>query len=181
VSALRLAPEVAAWAQAAADLVNTAPRATNPEERLTGLPALERLLAGCPEPAPPAAKDDVAALRQVRARLRAAFEAQTLAALAEALNPLLGEWGMRRGSAGWTLGPAAGEGVAGWFGARAARGLAELALAYDIDRLHLCGADDCLRAVVDVSRNGTRRYCSRTCASRVNVRRHRRVHDRHIG
>ena len=62
---------------------------------------------------------------------------------------------------------------AAWFGARAARGVTELALAYGVDRLHVCSAGDCLRAVVDVSRNGGRRYCSRTCATRTNVRRHR--------
>ena len=58
---------------------------------------------------------------------------------------------------------------------RAARGLAELAIAYGVERIHVCHADDCLRAVVDVSRNGTRRYCSRTCANRTNARRHRGV------
>ena len=46
-------------------------------------------------------------------------------------------------------------------------------IAYGIERLHMCSADDCLCAVVDVSRNGTRRYCSRTCANRTNSRRHR--------
>ena len=52
-------------------------------------------------------------------------------------------------------------------------GLAELAIAYGAERLHVCRAGDCLKAVADVSRNGTRRYCSRTCANRVNARRHR--------
>jgi predicted RNA-binding Zn ribbon-like protein len=54
-----------------------------------------------------------------------------------------------------------------------ARGLAELAAAYGTDRLHACAAEDCQVVLVDVSRNGARRFCSRTCSSRVNVRRHR--------
>jgi predicted RNA-binding Zn ribbon-like protein len=77
---------------------------------------------------------------------------------------------------GWALAPAADTALPDWFGARAARGLAELAIAYGVQRLHLCAADDCLCGVVDVSRNGSRRYCSRRCANRTNVRRHRLTH-----
>jgi predicted RNA-binding Zn ribbon-like protein len=73
----------------------------------------------------------------------------------------------------WTLGPVAGTGLAAWVGAHAARGLAEVAIDGGAERLHHCAADDCLRVLADVSRNGARRYCSRTCATRMNVRRHR--------
>jgi predicted RNA-binding Zn ribbon-like protein len=170
MSALRLAEGVAAWAQAAADLVNTAPRATDPGEKLTNAGQLERLL---PEPPPSCAETDLPAVREVRARLRTAFAAEDMDELAAALNPLLGPWRMERAGERWALGPAAGTDLAGWLGARAARALAELATTYGLERLHLCQADDCLSAVVDVSRNGARRYCSRTCASRVNVRRFR--------
>ena len=92
------------------------------------------------------------------------------------MNPLLarGALAADRERRRVRLGPVTEPRPAGWFGARAARGLAELVIAYGIERLHMCSADDCLRAVVDVSRNGTRRYCSRTCANRTNSRRHRR-------
>jgi predicted RNA-binding Zn ribbon-like protein len=173
MSALRLAPEVAAWAQAAADLVNTAPRATNPGEELVTPDDLARLL---PQTPPPFGAGDLAEVREVRERLRGAFAAAGMGELAEALNPLLGPWGLQRAGERWVLGPAPGDRVAAWLGARAARALAELASAYGLERLHICHADDCLSAVVDVSRNGTRRYCSRTCASRVNVRRFRELH-----
>jgi predicted RNA-binding Zn ribbon-like protein len=175
VTALRLSPALAAWAKCAAALVNTRPRATDPAEKLTGVGELERLLAGCPEPPPaPPAQADVAALRALRPALLAAFQAPSLEALATALNPLLaGDWRLQPAERGWVLGPAGEPSLAAWFGARAARGLAELVLAYGLDRLHVCRADDCLCAVVDVSRNATRRYCSRTCANRVNARRHR--------
>jgi predicted RNA-binding Zn ribbon-like protein len=42
-----------------------------------------------------------------------------------------------------------------------------------IHRLGRCAADDCERVIVDVSRNGTQRYCSVRCANRAAVRRHR--------
>jgi predicted RNA-binding Zn ribbon-like protein len=179
VSALRLSAVHAAWAQLAAALVNTRPRPTSPAEKLPGLAELQRLLAGCPEDPPQAAEPDVTRMRDLRAALLEAFEADTEDAFALAVNRVLARtargWELAPAAdGGWTLGPVTEQDLAAWFGARAARGLAELTIAYGIDRLHLCWADDCGCAVVDVSRNGTRRYCSRTCANRTNVRRHRR-------
>jgi CGNR zinc finger protein/putative stress-induced transcription regulator len=180
VTALRFPPVLAAWAQVAADLVNTRPRPTNPPEKLVGLDDLEGLLAECPEPAPEATADDVEPVRALRPPLLAAFEASSDEAFADAINPLLARaqagWRMAPdGAGGWALGPGGDEDLADWLGARAARGLAELVIAYGIERLHMCAADDCQSAAVDVSRNGTRRFCSRTCANRTNVRRHRSV------
>jgi predicted RNA-binding Zn ribbon-like protein len=177
VSALRLSPELAVWAQLAADLVNTRPRPTDPPEKLAGVEDVERLLAASPEPAPAVGPGDVARFRALREPLLAAFEADGVEAFADAVNPLLGRgaggWRMAPAAGGWALGPLAPPRPADWFSAGAARGLAELVIAYGIDRLHVCAADDCLCAVVDVSRNGARRYCSRTCANRTNARRHR--------
>jgi predicted RNA-binding Zn ribbon-like protein len=176
VSALRLAPEHAAWAQLAAELVNTRPRATDPAEKLTDMGDAERLLAAAPDPPPAATARDLEELRALRARLVRAFEAETLQAFADTVNPLLAgtAWQVGRSAGGeWGLESAVTGPPAAWFAAHAARGLAELATTYGIERLHLCSADDCLCAVADVSRNGARRYCSRTCATRTNVRRHR--------
>lgn len=39
----------------------------------------------------------------------------------------------------------------------------------ELDRLGICDADDCDDVVVDLSKNRSRRYCSATCSSRVNV------------
>lgn len=177
MTALRLSPELAAWAQLAADLVNTRPRDTDPPEKLATVDDLRGLLARCPEPAPPWREEDLEEMRALREPLVAAFEAPGFDAFAAVLNPLLAGGSQLVATDGrWTLAPAGGASLARWFGARAAHGLAELTLAYGLDRLHLCHAEDCLRAVVDVSRNGTRRYCSRTCANRVNSRRHRAAH-----
>lgn len=42
-----------------------------------------------------------------------------------------------------------------------------------MDRLARCAADPCTAVVVDLTRQGTRRYCSPRCGSRDAVRRHR--------
>jgi hypothetical protein len=179
MSGLRLSPELVAWAELAAALVNTRPRETDPPEKLVGPADVEALLATCPEPPRVVDERDVPALRALRPQLLAAFEAGSVEAFAAAVNPLFDQgathWRVARDERGeWALRPLTENGAATWFGARAAHALAELVLAYGVERLHVCSADDCLCAVVDVSRNGTRRYCSRTCASRMNVRRHRR-------
>lgn len=43
-------------------------------------------------------------------------------------------------------------------------------------RLGVCAAHACDRVFVDVSRNGTRRFCSTTCQNRVKVAAHRARH-----
>lgn len=39
----------------------------------------------------------------------------------------------------------------------------------ELDRLHVCGADDCDDVLVDLSKNRSRRYCGTACSNRVNV------------
>ena len=39
----------------------------------------------------------------------------------------------------------------------------------ELDRLSTCGADDCDDVLVDLTKNRSRRYCSTSCANRVNV------------
>ena len=39
----------------------------------------------------------------------------------------------------------------------------------ELDRLGTCGADDCDDVLVDLTKNRSRRYCSTSCANRVNV------------
>ena len=39
----------------------------------------------------------------------------------------------------------------------------------ELARLRVCGAEDCDDLLVDLSKNRSRRYCSATCSSRVNV------------
>jgi predicted RNA-binding Zn ribbon-like protein len=41
------------------------------------------------------------------------------------------------------------------------------------DRLGVCAAPACDRVFVDVSRNGTKRFCTEACQSRVKAAAHR--------
>jgi predicted RNA-binding Zn ribbon-like protein len=176
--ALALRSDLAEWATLAAALVNTRPREADPPEKLDSPAVLDALLGGAPETPPRAARpSDLDAARALRERLLAAFRAGSTAELAGALNPLLAApgWGLRGGPDGWEVGPAPAGELVPWLGVRMARGLAELGAVYGAERLHACAAEDCQAVLVDISRNGARRFCSRTCSSRVNVRRHRRA------
>jgi predicted RNA-binding Zn ribbon-like protein len=39
----------------------------------------------------------------------------------------------------------------------------------ELQRLRVCEAEDCADVLVDLSRNSSKRYCSTTCANRVNM------------
>jgi predicted RNA-binding Zn ribbon-like protein len=51
----------------------------------------------------------------------------------------------------------------------AAMALVDVVRQGELDRLHVCDADDCDDVFVDVSKNRSRRYCSAGCSNRVNV------------
>jgi predicted RNA-binding Zn ribbon-like protein len=51
----------------------------------------------------------------------------------------------------------------------AAMAFADVIRAGELDRLRTCVADDCDDVHVDLSKNRSRRFCSVTCANRVNV------------
>ncbi len=58
-------------------------------------------------------------------------------------------------------------------GASLTMALAHVVVDHGDDRLGCCDAPGCLRVFVDHTRNGNQRFCSRTCATRVHVARHR--------
>ena len=119
MSALRLSPEHAAWAELAATLVNTRPRDPDPAEKLVGVGELSALLAACPEPAPAAGKRDVGPMRELRPPLVEAFAATTPGAFAAAVNPLLAPapWQLTADGGDLRLGPVTEPRPADWFGA----------------------------------------------------------------
>lgn len=57
--------------------------------------------------------------------------------------------------------------------ARAANDLLELLDAVGPERIRRCAAMPCRELFVDTSRSGSRAYCSRRCANRLNAERHR--------
>ena len=50
----------------------------------------------------------------------------------------------------------------------AAMALVDVVRLQELDRLSPCGADDCDDVLVDLTKNRSRRYCSTSCANRVN-------------
>jgi predicted RNA-binding Zn ribbon-like protein len=161
----------------AAALVNTRPRPANPQEQLPDGAAAARLLRahGLHVSAAEAAAA-LPGLLRLRDELLAAFVAPDMPALAAALNPHLARLPAQRlvtDGPGWALrAPEDGLTLSDRVAALAVRGLAEVALA-GRERLGMCAADDCQAVYADTSPRGARRYCTRTCANRVNVRRHR--------
>jgi len=51
----------------------------------------------------------------------------------------------------------------------AAMALADVIRSDQLERLRLCAAEDCDDVLVDLSKNRSRRFCSLSCANRVNV------------
>ena len=51
----------------------------------------------------------------------------------------------------------------------AAMAIADVIRSGGLERLRVCAADDCQHVLVDLSKNRSRRFCSVTCANRVNV------------
>ncbi|MEV0227926.1 CGNR zinc finger domain-containing protein [Nonomuraea sp. NPDC050786] len=124
------------------------------------------------------AEPEGAELAEVAARLRTVFAAvaagdiDTAAGQVNALldethaRPMLqrhdGEpWHLHFHGRGGTL--------AGEWGASCATGLAIVLGSEFSDRLGVCTAPHCDRVYVDVSRNGTRRFCSTACQNRVKT------------
>jgi predicted RNA-binding Zn ribbon-like protein len=162
----------------AAALVNTRPRPANAVEGLPDAAAAARLLAAHGISASPEeAAAALPALLRLRGELLVAFAAPDMPTLAATLNPYLARAPVARllGEAGgWTLrAPEDEVPLPERVALLAARGLAELAATAGQDRLGFCAADDCQAVYADTSPRGARRYCTRTCANRVNVRRHR--------
>jgi predicted RNA-binding Zn ribbon-like protein len=51
----------------------------------------------------------------------------------------------------------------------AALALADVIRMNEMQRLRVCGADDCTGLFLDLSRNGSKRYCSVRCGNRMNM------------
>ncbi|HEU5015220.1 MAG TPA: CGNR zinc finger domain-containing protein [Roseiflexaceae bacterium] len=124
---------------------------------------------------------DLAAVLDLRRRLRAVFEAGDMAVAVALLNELLHDVRVRPYVAldqdgGITLQLAVGEDLplARRLAAEAALGLSAALEQYGIERFHVCNATPCTDVFIDTSRNHTRRYCCEQCANRHNVAAHRR-------
>jgi len=55
----------------------------------------------------------------------------------------------------------------------AAMAIVDMVRTDELDRLRICGNDDCSDVLVDLSRNRSKRYCDLTCSNRAAVRAYR--------
>lgn len=121
------------------------------------------------EPPPPAE------LERLRTTLRAVFGADDERAVVAALNAVLADRHAlpqltdHDGAWHWHYAPD-GAGVADRVAATTAAALLTVIADGGADRLRVCAADGCQDVFVDLSRNGSRRFCSsRSCGNRTHA------------
>jgi predicted RNA-binding Zn ribbon-like protein len=129
--------------------------------------------------------EELAGLHRLRAQLRAVFE---LAAAGrdgetiEAVNELIASYGpmpqlVRHDDMPLHLHFTPSDApLARRFGAETAIALAILIRDGGVARLSLCAAPACGRALVDLTKNQSRRYCDAQCANRVHAAAYRKRH-----
>lgn len=117
---------------------------------------------------------ELEAVRALRPRLRRLWDPD-VDAVAGLVNALLREGGalpqlVTHGEWGYHLhATTAEQPLADRMAVEAAMAVVDVVRAGELPRLQVCGAADCDDVLVDLSRNRSRRYCSTTCANRVNV------------
>jgi len=121
---------------------------------------------------------DATELREVARQLRAVFDAVAsgdVDAAALQVNAMLAQAGARpqldrHDGEPWHIHfHGAQDSVAQGYAAGCATGLAVVLGSEMRDRLGVCTAPHCDRVYVDISRNGTRRFCSTACQNRVKA------------
>ncbi|MCK1797862.1 CGNR zinc finger domain-containing protein [Streptomyces sp. XM4193] len=158
------------------DLLNTAPDRDVPE----GLPDLDALrefvrrnsISGAER----LCEADLLAIREVREdflRIVAAPDDRTAAGLVNALVARAGTTPQLTDHDGYDWHVhyfAPDSGISDHLAADGGMALGFLLVGGERERLRRCGAPDCRRAFIDLSRNRSRRYCSsRTCGNRLHV------------
>jgi predicted RNA-binding Zn ribbon-like protein len=164
----------------AADLVNSADLGggRSADDELASVGALEVFLdKHSVEPRRQATVADLAAVRALRPRLRAIWQAGSTEALAELVNDLLSDSGARPrltdhgGGWGWHLHVTAQDAALEHrIAAQAGFAFADLVRLREADRLRRCAAPDCDAVLVDLSKNRSRRFCDTgNCGNRQHV------------
>jgi predicted RNA-binding Zn ribbon-like protein len=169
--------DLSSYAELAVRLVNTSDPGQPKRDDLRDLEALGVLVADRPHLNVRANRNDLDALRLLRAELRKIFSAAANgdgADAVEMLNALLIQHPIHPQISGhdgqrWHLHLTESGSVADKYAAGAVMGLAVLATEIGIDRLGICQAASCEAAFLDTTTNRSRRYCSDRCASRSNV------------
>jgi predicted RNA-binding Zn ribbon-like protein len=159
------------------DLVNTLDPTLADPERLPCTRVLARFLHEHGIAAAPSARD-LAEVRALRAELRELVGLERAGALersAALLAAIAPRATLVERDGRWAVVPraAADASVRDRLALRAVAELADLSAAPGLERLRRCAADPCTDAFVDLTRNGSRRFCSDRCSNRVHARLHR--------
>lgn len=119
---------------------------------------------------------ELESVRRLRERLRPFWSVASRDEAAEIVNGLLRDAQARpylskHDAYDWHLHVTEPEApLAQRLGADAAMGFLDLIRADALDRLRICGADDCVDVLVDLSKNRSKRYCDTgNCGNRTNV------------
>jgi predicted RNA-binding Zn ribbon-like protein len=165
------------YAELAVRLVNTAGAGGEDGDRLTSLDGLRRLVVDREHLNVGGTRNDLDALRGLRAELRAFFVACAEGDgedAAAALNTLLMQHPVHPQLSGhddqpWHVHYTESGSVADKYAAGAVMGLAVRLSDVGIDRFGVCQAAGCQGVFIDTSTSSTRRYCSERCMNRANV------------
>ena len=117
---------------------------------------------------------ELQAVRDLRPRLRRLWELDE-DGVVELVNEMLRDAGalpqlVAHGEWGYHLHATPSQApLADRMAVEAAMAVVDVVRLAELDRLSTCGADDCDDVLVDLTKNRSRRYCSTSCANRVNV------------
>jgi predicted RNA-binding Zn ribbon-like protein len=164
---------------AAAALVNTSPEADRPDgtgkERLPDVAALADLFETWEWTGARAGTEaELAAVRRLRPRLHRIWTAEEDEAV-EIVNGLLRDAGalpqlVKHDRWDYHLHATDADApLADRMAVEAAMAMVDVIRMKELDRLRVCAADDCANALVDLSKNRSRRYCDGGCGNRANV------------
>lgn len=136
-------------------------------------------------------REELDAVRALRPRLRAAWEAAQdptdVEAVVAVVNDLFTEGRalpqvVRHGGWDWHLHLTPADApLVDRMGTEAAMAITDLIRSGDLDRLKLCEADDCDDVLADLSRNRSRRFCDTTCANRMHAAAYRQRQAQRTG
>jgi predicted RNA-binding Zn ribbon-like protein len=159
------------------DLINTLDPTLTVPERLPSTAALARFLHEHEIAASPVARD-LAEVRALRVELRELVGLERAGALERAaalLAAITARATLVERDGRWVVvaRAAADASARDQLALRAVAELADLSTAPGLERLRRCAADPCTDAFVDLTRNGSRRFCSDRCSNRVHARLHR--------
>jgi predicted RNA-binding Zn ribbon-like protein len=165
------------YAELAVRLVNSAGAGGEDGDRLANLDGLRALVADRQHLNTGVTRNDLDALRDLRAEFRAFFVSCADGDGEEAaarLNALLIQYPVHPQLSGhdnqpWHVHYTESGSVADKYSAGAVMGLAVRFSDLGIDRFGICQASGCPGVFVDISTSNTRRYCSDRCMNRANV------------